>query len=395
MSTKVFLRKKIAPRIAQGHPWVFASEIGEVVGMDSDGAIVSVYSSNGSFVGKGYYNPASKISVRLLTRKEQQDINPDFFLDRIRTAVQFRAGHLFQLPFVRLISSEADFLPGLIVDKLQNYVVFQTQTLGMELWKDTIATCLQALFPQCHIYEKNEGHFRKAEHLEAIRQRWFANFEERLTIDHSGLKFTVDLAHAPRTGLYWEQLLLSRFLNPYFQGRKILDAFCHHGYLVLSALQSGATGAVGADWSETDVQLAREQAVLNDITQNAEFVVANSFLNLSKADLSTQTFDLIILDPPALNAPGKNADTVLSGYEKLLLNALELLTDDGLILLTMSGMLLPEDVLADKINQIAQKQHRSWRIVDTAGQGADHPILPQVPATRYFKAWLLAFGSDI
>jgi len=395
MSAKVFLRKKIAPRIAQGHPWIFASEIGEVVDFDTDGALVSVYSSNGSFVGKGYYNPASKISIRLLTRKEQQDINADFFLARIRAAIRLRPASVFHLPFVRLVSSEADFLPCLTVDKIQDYIVFQTHTLGMEFWKDTIAACLQALFPECHIYEKNDGHFRKAEHLEMIRRCWFSDFEEHFIIDHSGWTFRVDLANAPRTGLYWEQWLLSRFLQPYFQGKKIWDAFCHDGYLVLSALQNGASVAVGSDWKEPVLEQAREQVARNGLSEKAGFVMANSFLNLSKTHLHDQCFDLIILDPPALNGVGKNEETVLSGYEKLLINALNRLADEGLILLTMSGMALPEDVLLERINRIAQKQQRGWRIVDTSGQGADHPILAQVPATRYFKAWLLAFGLEI
>lgn len=394
MSAKVFLRKKIAPRISEGHPWVFASEIGDVAGFEADGAIVSVYSSNGSFVGKGYYNPASKISIRLLTRQEQVVIDQDFFLERIQAAVGLRPRYLFYRPFVRLIASEADFLPGLIVDKFQDYVVFQTHTLGMELWKDRIATCLQALFPQCRIYEKNDGHFRKAEHLETIRRCWFSDFEEQFIIEHSGLKFTVDLAHAPRTGLYWEQLLLSRFLQPYFQGRKILDVFCYHGHLVLTALKEGASAAVGIDWSETALQQAGEQAAMNGLSEKADFFLANSFLSLSKTALNDRIFDLIIIDPPSLNGVGKNVETVLSGYEKLLLNALRLLADGGLVLLTMSGMLLPDEVLAKKINQIAQKQQKRWRIVETIGQGADHPIQTQVPATRYFKAWLLVFDAE-
>ncbi|HET8574343.1 MAG TPA: class I SAM-dependent rRNA methyltransferase [Edaphocola sp.] len=393
MSAKIFLRKKIAPRIAQGHPWVFASEIGDVAGFEDDGAIVSVYSSNGSFIGKGYYNPASKISIRLLTRGEQVAIRQDFFLERIRAAIGLRPGYLFHLPFVRLVASEADFLPGLIVDKIQDYIVFQIHTLGMELWKDCIATCLRALFPQCHIYEKNDGRFRMAEHLGTIRQCWFSEFGEQIVIEHSGLLSTVDLASAPRTGLYWEQLLLSRFLAPYVRGRKMLDAFCYHGYLVLSALRDGALVAVGLDWSEQVIDLARQQAEMNGMAGNADFLVANSFLSLSKASLNEQTFDLIILDPPSLNGVGKNEETVLSGYEKLLLNALGVLTNGGLLLLTMSGKLLADEVLMEKINQIAQKQQKRWRIVEFFGQGPDHPVLALVPATRYFKAWLLAFDA--
>lgn len=395
MSTKVFLRKKIAPRIAQGHPWIFASEIGEVVDFEKDGALVSVFSSNGSFVGKGYYNPASKISIRVLTRKEQQDIDDVFFLERIRSAIRLRPAALFQFPFVRLVSSEADFLPGLTVDKIQNYIVFQTHTLGMELCKETIATCLQALFPNSYIYEKNDGHFRNAEHLEMLRRCWFTDFEEQFSIAYSGLTFKVDLGNAPRTGLYWEQWLLSRFLQPYFQGKKIWDAFCYDGYIVLSALQNGASTAIGSDWKEPVLEQAREQAARNGLAEKAGFVMANSFSNLSKTHLDDQCFDLIILDPPALNGVGKNEETVLSGYEKLLINALERLANEGLILLTMSGMALSKDTLLERINRIAQKMRWRWRIVDTIEQGADHPRLALVPATHYFKAWLLAFDKDM
>lgn len=387
MQAKVFLRKRITNRIALGHPWVFSNEIGEVENFTQPGQMVDVFSSNGSFVGKGYYNPASKVAVRLLTRQREAVLDQQFFLNKIKEAASIRVNS--HKAFQRIVAGEADFLPGLIVDKIQQYVVFQTSTLGMEKWKDTIASCLIALYPDCLIFEKNDGHFRRAEQLPVHKRFWTVGKTPEFVFEFEGVKLKIDMEQAPRTGLFWEQLLVYPHLKPYFSGKKVLDAFCHHGLLVFGAQKNGAEEAIGMDWSENVVAAAEKNKILNGSSKNVHFCTGNSFTALQKWRMENKTFDLILLDPPGLSGIGKKIETVLSGYGKLINGAMKLLPSAGWLLLTMSGHFFSEELLLGHFHQLARENNKRWRIVERIDQGGDHPVLWNVPATKYFQAWLI------
>lgn len=394
MPAKIYLRKKIADRISLGHPWVFANEIGDVEGFEKAGAIVSVFSSNGSFVGKGYYNPESKISVRLLTRQPETEINRSFFLKQLKRACDFRrsiiAGNV-----TRLVSGEADFLPGLEIDKIPNYLIFRTYTLGMELWKATIVSCLEELFPGHYIYEKNEGHFRKAENLPDSKGFRGNSGSLEFVMEEDGIRILVNLDDDPKPGLYWEQLLLSRIMMPFVKGKRVLDAFCYHGFTIFGALKNGAIKAMGIDWLENVIAVAEKSKSLNAGISEAHFMVGNSFSKLEQLAKEKEQFDVIILDPPSMAGIGKGHDKALSGYERLLNASMDLLSEKGLFLLTMSGHQIPEELLFETVNRLVQKKGKKWRILSVISQPPDHPVLWQMPATQYFRGWLIELMAEV
>lgn len=391
MAAKVYLRKKISSRIASEHPWVFGNEIGDVEG-ESDNCIVSVFSSNGSFVGKGYYNPQSKISIRFLTRNYEEEIDGDFFLNKIQEAVHLRQELKLSFSLIRIVAGEADGLPGLIVDKIGDYLVFQIFTKGMEVWKTEIANALHHLFPNLNIYEKNSGHFRGAENLEDINKAWFAEFDETFDLEHDGVKIQIDLENGARTGVYWEQFAIAKFIQPIVQGKKILDAFCYQGYTLLHTLKHGADYGLGLDWSEEFILKAQENKVLNSIGGALEFQQANSFKGLKKYNKTP--FDIIILDAPSLTGLGRDMEKILAGHERLLNGALEILAEEGYILITMSGRQIDENLIWEKWHQIFSEQRKDWKLVANLSQSPDHPVLWNVIETRYFRAWLIKISHQ-
>jgi 23S rRNA (cytosine1962-C5)-methyltransferase len=388
MPTKIYLRKKISDRIAQGHPWVFANEIGDVEGFEKAGAIVSVFSSNGSLVGIGYYNPESKISVRLLSKQTEVAINREFFLKRIKKACDFRQDNVSG-NFKRLISGEADALPGLEVDLMQHYLVFRIYTLGMELWKETIVSCMGELFPGYFIYEKNEGRFRQAESLPVCSGFWGNSGVAKFQFEDSGVQVLINLEDPSRSGLYWEQMIMSDLLKPFVEGKRILDAFCFQGFALFKALKMGAQSAMGLDWSEKNIEYAEKNKLLNGCHSEIRFLAGNSFSKLRQLANEKLKFDIIILDPPAMAAVRKSPDNALSGYEKLLDASIDLLDNGGLLLLTVSGHQILENLVMEVMNSIVLRKSKQWRIVSTIAQPPDHPVLWEVATTQYFSGWLL------
>lgn len=384
----LFLRKKLTDRIANGHPWVFQNEIGELDTPVEPGSILSVYSSSGSFIGQGYYNPQSKIVLRFLSWDEQP-INQAFVTRRLREAWERRAPFWDQASPARLVSGEADRLPGLVVDKLGHYLVFQCITLGMERLKDWVIKGLQELFPNKYIFEKNDGSFRKSEQLPFI-QCFHGPVCPPLefVFEIQSIKLKINLKQAARTGYYWESFKIADFLTCYFKDRKVLDAFSYQGFLPLFATHHGAQSGLGLDWLDTNIEQAKVNKSLNPNKETCFFKQANSFDYLTQLAEGKATFDLIILDPPSMGGIGRGEEKVLSGYERLLNPSIRLLNDEGLLLLTMSGRFISEEKLFRRFNLLCRKQNKSWQIVDTFSQGYDHPILWNFPASHYFKGWL-------
>lgn len=377
-----------------GHPWVYANEIGDVDGFEQAGAVVSVFSSNGSFVGKGYYNPDSKISVRFLTRQAEIEINHDFFLKRIKKACLFRK-QLKKGPIMRLVAGEADGLPGLVIDQIGNYLFFSIHTLGMEQWKETIVACIQELFPDCFVFEKNVGYFRKAESLPECSGFRGNPGAIEFCIDDAGLFYWVNTADA-RPGLYWEQLEIFKCLAPFVKGKRLVDAFCHHGYLAMRVAQNGASAVCGIDWSETAIASAEKNARLNTNCANVRFQVANAYTKLKQMAQEKQQYDLVVLDPPAMAGIGKGIDKALLGYEKLFDGAIKLLPESsGLLLFTVSGHQLSCELLFELLQRLTHEQGKKWRIISEITQPADHPVLWQLRATQYFRAWLVEIWHEI
>lgn len=250
---KITLKRKIAPRIFNGHPWIFANEVETIPDGLQGGEIADVFYHDGKFAGKAYVNPKSQIIARLLTRNKADEINEQFFLNRIRQAWQYRQ----QLGYhenCRLIFGEADYLPALIIDKFNDYFVIQTLALGIDKWKPAIVKALETIFKPKGIYERNDVPVRELEGLEQQKGFLSAPFDTKIIINENGLKFNVDIENGQKTGYFLDQQDNRRALQHIVKGADVLGCFCYTGSFELHAGYYGAKSVLGLDISEAAVK---------------------------------------------------------------------------------------------------------------------------------------------
>lgn len=381
---KFFLRKKIGERIISGHPWIFANELGDHEGTANPGEIVEVYSYNGSFVGKGYYNEASQIRIRLLTREKQETVNEDFFHARILEAWQYRQ----QIGYVencRLIFGEADGLPALIIDKFNDYFVIQTLALGMDMWKDAIVAALQKIFNPKGIYERNDVPVRELEGMAQQKGFLSAPFDTNIIINENGLKFHVDIENGQKTGYFLDQQDNRRAIQHVVKGAEVLEAFCYTGTFSLHAAHYGAKSVVGLDISETATNTAKRNAELNGYSDVCKFETVNAFDVLKQWVKDGRRYDVVMLDPPAFTKSRENIQKAITGYKEINLRGMKLTKPGGFLVTASCTNLVPPDMFLKTIDMAAKDARRKLRQVTWQTQASDHPILWHVPTTQYLK----------
>ncbi len=381
---KFFLRKKIGDRVINGHPWIFGNELGDSQGEAEAGDIVEVYSSNGSFVGKGYINPASQIRIRLLTRDKSEVIDEGFFLKRIQEAWDYRQ----QIGYVencRLIFGEADQLPALIIDKFNDYFVIQSLALGIEKWKVAIVKALQTIFKPKGIYERNDVPVRTLEGMEQIKGFLSEPFDTNIIINENGLKFHVDIENGQKTGYFLDQQDNRRAIQHIVRGSDVLEVFCYTGTFSLHAAHYGAKSVLGLDISENAVATARRNATLNGYDDVCKFEAVNAFDVLKQWVKDGKRYDTVILDPPAFTKSRENIDKAITGYKEINLRGMKLIKPGGFLVTASCTNLVPPDMFLDIIGKAAKDAKRTLRQVVWQTQASDHPILFNVPSTQYLK----------
>ncbi|MNU24723.1 Ribosomal RNA large subunit methyltransferase I [compost metagenome] len=380
---KIFLNKKISSRIADGHPWIFNNEIGDEVGAYESGDIVDVFSSNGSFVGKGYINPLSQIKVRLLTRK-QEEINDEFFLHKIQKAWAYRQ-RLGYIENCRLIFGEADDLPALIIDKFNDYFVIQTMSLGIERWKGAIVKALNTIFKPKGIYERNDVPVRELEGMEQVKGFLSDPFDTNIIINENGLKFHVDIVNGQKTGYFLDQQDNRRAIAPVVKDAEVLEAFCYTGTFANHAARYGAKSVLGLDISDKAIDTARRNAELNGFSDICSFECVNAFDVLKKWVKEGRRFDTVMLDPPAFTKSRANIQKAVTGYKEINLRGMKLLKPGGFLVTASCTNLVPPDMFLKTIEAAAKDAKKQIRQVTWQTQAADHPIVWNVPNTQYLK----------
>ena len=381
---KFFLRKKIGDRVVNGHPWIFGNELGDADGTAEPGDIVEVYSYNGSFIGKGYINPASQIRIRLLTRDKREIIDDQFFHKRIKEAWEYRK----QIGYVencRLIFGEADQLPALIIDKFNDYFVIQTLALGMEKWKGAIVTALQNIFSPKGIYERNDVPVRQLEGMEQIKGFLSEPFDTNIILNENGLKFHVDIENGQKTGYFLDQQDNRRAIQHVVKGADVLEVFCYTGTFSLHAAQYGAKSVLGLDISENAVATARRNATLNGFDNICKFDAVNAFDVLKLWAKEGKRYDVVILDPPAFTKSRENIQKAITGYKEINLRAMQLIRPGGFIVSASCTNLVTPEMFLKMIADAAHDAKRIIRQVEWRTQASDHPILFNVPSTQYLK----------
>lgn len=364
--------------------WIYDNEINLVDENTKPADIVHVFSSDNKFVGQGYFNPTSKIAVRLLSFEIDEIINADFFKRRMSQCWQYRQ-QIGLTENCRLVFAEGDFLPGLIIDKFNDYLVIQIYTLGMEIWQDAIIDILNEMFNPKGIYLRNDLPVRVLEGMTEEKKSVGAEFNTQIIINEHGLQFNVDLALGQKTGYFLDQHLNRAAILPFVKDAEILSAFCYIGSFELLAASYGAKSVLGIDDSLWAVEQARANAELNGLQHKCSFIKENAFNYLKKLSLEKTRFDVVMLDPPSFSKSRQRIQQAIAGYNEINLRALKIIKSGGYLISSSCTNLIEEELFLDILFNAAKDAKRLVQQVYFNSQSLDHPILLNMTQTKYLK----------
>lgn len=372
-------------RILHGHDWVFSGEVLKAFGDPVDGEVVSLKDGKDKLIGSAIYNSKSQIVARRFSR-QRQALDLDFFQRRLAQAVEYRARRGVNLQLCRLVWSESDGLPGVIVDRYGDVLVLQTLTLAMDRRKEMIVEALRVLEPSA-IIERNDAPVRRAEGLESKTGVLLGEAATETEIEIDGLLFQIDLLHAQKTGFYLDQMAHYRAVAEFAQDRRVLDCFTSQGAFALHCARAGAAHVIGVEASAESLAAARENAQRNNLS--VQWIEQDVFQFLRAAEKAEAQYDLIILDPPSFTKTKGGLHNALRGYRELHLRAFRLLARDGLLATFSCSHHVNENAFAQTIADALVDARRSARRLRRFEQALDHPVLPTLPETEYFKGVLL------
>jgi 23S rRNA (cytosine1962-C5)-methyltransferase len=388
---KVHLKRKIANRIATGHPWIFANEVDKVEGDPQAGDIVDVFFADGKFAGKGYFNQQSQIIVRILSHDKKAEINEEFFLNKIKQCWDYRQ-KLGYKENCRLVFGEADGLPQLIIDKFNDHFVIQTLALGIDKWKPALVKAIETVFKPKGIYERNDVPVRGLEGLPQQKGFLSAPFETKIIINENGLKFHVDLENGQKTGYFLDQQDNRRAIQHIVKGAEVLGAFTYTGTFEIHAAHYGAKSVLGLDISENAVQQANRNAELNGLQDIVRFETANAFDVLKQWGKDGRNYDVVMLDPPAFTKSRANIQKAITGYKEINLRGMKLIRPGGFLVTSSCTNLVQPELFLEIIEMAAKDARRKIRQVTFQAASADHPIIWNMENTNYLKFLIVEVG---
>ena len=375
-------------KLLQGHPWVYGNEIERVEGETQDGGLVTVVDFRGRYMGTGVYNSRSLITVRLLTHR-QEEITDALIAARVRAACDYRKFILRRegTDSCRLIYGEADRLPGVICDRFGGVVVLQILALGMERYTQVIADALiDCEKPDCLLLQ-NDDAIRRKEGMECFTKVLHGALPQEVIIHENGVKLAVDVMGGQKTGYFLDQKDNHLFLRQFCRDARVLDCFSYIGGFALNAAAAGAREVTAVDISEAAVGMIERNAALNGADIQA--VCANCFDYLRAQVKAGETYDVVVLDPPAFTKAHANMANACRGYKEIALSAMRLLPPGGVLATHSCSYHMPEDVFVNTVLSAAQDLHRQVRVITLRRQDIDHPVLVGYPESHYLKRlWL-------
>jgi len=380
---KVILKKNEDHRITNGHLWAFSNEIAAMEGEPLPGDIVKLFNHQKKFLGAGIFNPNSLIAVRLLSR-EDETIDFQFFKKRIEAALDLRKKIYANTETYRLVHGEGDLLPGLIVDKFDDYLAVQTFSVGMDRRLTLICDVLESLLHPKGIIERNEALVRTMEGLEQ-RKGILRGSVTPVTISEYGVQYTIDLLEGQKTGFFLDQRENRRAFRRYVNGANVLDCFCNEGGFALNAAYAEAASVVGVDISEPVIRRAIKNTELNKLAHSAKFFTGDAFEYLEHAVSNGKKFDVINLDPPSFAKSKKTVSKAIRGYKEIHTNACKLLNTGGFLATESCSHNVTEESFLSVIDDGARSAGRTLKLLEWHGAAPDHPVLPSMPETRYLK----------
>ena len=419
-NTIVTLKKGEGRTIKAGGAWIFDNEIDTITGSFKNGEVVVVHDFDGYPMGKGYINQNSKIRIRMMTRKVDQELDREFLRMRVKNAWEYRKSVMESeedLNCCRVIFAEADFLPGLTVDKYADVLVMECLALGMEQFKETIAELLvEVLKADGHnirlVYERSDAKEREKEGIrrykgvlwssdpklaarKGINDMGIAQDQIKIPeveIVENGVHYMIDVVNGQKTGFFLDQKYNRRAMHRLCKGKRVLDCFTHMGTFALNAGIAGAAEVTGLDISEYAVQQATANAVRNKLDSRVKFRCANVLDELPKLAAEGEKYDVVILDPPAFTKSRQATKNAIKGYREINMKGLKLVKDGGYLATCSCSHFMTQELLAKTVKEAAKATHKRLRQVEFRTQGADHPILwantANVPESYYLKFYI-------
>ena len=416
--TIVTLKKGEGRTIKAGGAWIFDNEIDTIVGTFTNGDIVTVHDFDGYPMGKGFINQNSKIRIRMMTRHADQEIDTEFLRMRVQNAWDYRKQVMAggndrvlgvekaekMLPGIgttgrpdlnccRVIFGEADFLPGLVVDKYADVLVVECLALGMEQFKETIVSLLKETLLADDIkirgvYERSDANERKKEGLPKVKDFIGEEFDTNVEIVENGVHYMVDVVNGQKTGFFLDQKYNRLAMQHICKGKKVLDCFTHMGTFALNAGIAGASDVTGLDISEYAVQQAQANAKLNHLEDTVHFRCANVLDELPKLAAAGEKYDVVILDPPAFTKSRQATKNAIKGYREINMKGLKLVKDGGYLATCSCSHFMTQELLAKTVKEAAKATHKRLRQVEFRTQAADHPILWAADESYYLKFFI-------
>ena len=382
---QVVVSRKCAERLLSGHLWVFNNEIKAVEGNYSNGDIVHVADGKKRFIGKGYINDNSKIIIRLLSFRDEE-INKGFFRKRIADALSYRLSLGWQMDgSFRVVFSEGDLIPGLIVDKYENALCIQILTLGMEKWKEDVVDILKEIFNPETIVERSDADVRKKEGLQPRKGVLYGDENSKVVIALDGLKFEIDLLEGHKTGFYLDQQENRKIIGPYVKGKKVLDCFAYTGAFAMYAAKYGAKEIVALEDSGKAFEMLQQNIQLNGLENIIRAEKGDAFDWLREQYKKSERFDCVMLDPPAFAKDREAAAGAWQGYKDINLLGLKLLNDNGYLITSSCSQNISPMTFLNILNDAAQDAGCMLQLIENRSQAKDHPILISMPETHYLK----------
>ncbi len=392
MSAIVTLKKGEGRTIKAGGAWIFDNEIDTITGRFKNGEVVTVHDFDRYPMGKGFINQNSKIRIRMMTRKPDQEIDESFLKMRVKNAWEYRKTTV-DTSSCRIIFGEADFLPGLVIDKYEDVLVVECLALGMEQFKETIVNFLKEILAEDGIkirgvYERSDANERTKEGLSKVKGFIGDAFDTNVEIVENGVHYMVDVANGQKTGFFLDQKYNRLAMQRICKGKKVLDCFTHMGTFALNAGIAGAVDVTGLDISEYAVSQAEANARLNHLENNVHFRQANVLDELPKLAQAGEKYDVVILDPPAFTKSREATKNAIKGYREINMKGLKLVKDGGYLATCSCSHFMTQELLAKTVKEAAKATHKRLRQVEFRTQAPDHPILWAADESYYLKFFI-------
>lgn len=374
----VNLKKGEGRTLKAGGMWVYDNEIASTMGEIVDGGLVEVHDFDGYFMGIGYINRRSKITVRMMSRRTRE-IDRAFIEQRVRACVDYRK-HTVDMSSCRLIFGEADFLPGIVIDKFSDVLVVESLALGIDRFKPLIVELLKQVLkeegmPIRGVYERSDAKVRLQEGMERFKGFIGEEFDTKVSIVENGVKYMVDVKDGQKTGFFLDQKYNRAAIRPMCKDAKVLDCFTHTGSFALNAGMAGAKSVLGVDASELGVAQATENAALNGLSDRVSFICEDVFELLPRLEKEGELFDVVILDPPAFTKSRNSIKNAVKGYREINRRAMKLVKNGGYLATCSCSHFMNPELFSKTIGEAAANVHKRLRQIEYKTQSPDHPIL--------------------